>query len=88
MDIEKTKITIELSLDRGLIQIKSEWPEYELPIDIDSALVMITLLSHQIIDSQDEQDQVNFEKELVRGYKKSMIERFENIEPLDDADRS
>lgn len=77
---------MELSLDRGLIQIKSEWPEYEVPIDIDSALVMITLLSHQIIDSQDEQDQVKFEKQLVSGYKKSMIERFENIEPLNNDD--
>jgi ligand-binding sensor protein len=86
MDIEKTKINIELSLDRGLIQIKSEWPEYEVPIDIDTALVMITLLSHQIIDSQDEQEQVKFESDLVKGYKKAMIERFESIEPLDDED--
>jgi ligand-binding sensor protein len=86
MEIKKTKIGLELFLDRGLIQIKSEWSEYEVPIDIDSALVMVTLLSHQIIDSQDEQDQVKFESDLIKGYKKAMIERFENIEPLDDAD--
>lgn len=84
MAIERTQLNVELSLDRSLYQTRVDWPLYEVPIDIDSAVVILTLLSHQFIDHQDEQDQNEFEKELIEKYKIAMTERFDKIEPIDE----
>ena len=84
MAIDKTEINIALTFDRGLYRTKASWPSYDIDIDMESSVAILTLLAHQFIDMQDEQDQHGFEIELMNRFKDAMSERFENIEPIDE----
>ena len=85
MEIE-TKFGVRISYndEEEQYRFKSKWDKYEIPIDIDNAVGVLVLLSYQFIDLQDEQDQVEFEKELYKRYKVAMRERFGNVELLED----
>jgi len=82
----ETKINLQITYneDDEQYRLQSEWETYKIPIDIDNAVGILVLLSHQFIDLQDEQDQVEFEKELFKQYKVEMSERFGNVDILED----
>jgi hypothetical protein len=83
MKKELTKLTVDLTFDRGLYQTKAEWPEYDIELDIYSASCMLVLIAHQFIDTQPEQTQAEFEEELMKRFKEGMAERYNTIEPTD-----
>ncbi len=79
---DNSSFAVEFTASEDGYQFHTEWMTYDVPVDIDCAVGILVMVAHQLIDCQPEQEQKEFEKDLMKMFKESLKTRFENIEPV------